>query len=592
VLPPAGSVGTLWMRPVYLAVYYVLTGLQMGLQLHLASLIPDRPSWLRARPWVIPLYYAISLGAGLMTCMSYLTEEVLGRRVFPWSSESIGGFMQGYGLALWAVMVSLLLASQALRAREEIGRHQAGLVLAGTLPWFLFLLASSVLTRLGLEAPPWLDALESGILLCFPLALFAAIYRYQLFDIELVVRRSLLYAAVTGALILVFYTALGAGGFIFSRLVPGGEHSVWVVSASTLLLGLLFAPLRQTLQGLIDRRFFPERQALRQRLVALAGELPALGRLPLMGRHLVDRLEEIFGARTATLLIADPETGLLSVLATAGGVEAESSLLPLDDPAVDHLRRSRRPLPAGQLAARSAVLAQRVPGFDPDGLGIPLVSQDRLIGVLLVGGKEGRRSYPGEEVDLLSLLAHHVATVFENARLFVSATYEGLTGLLRREAILEQLDKELERALRYQRPLTIAMADLDRFKDVNDRHGHLAGDSLLRRISQVVAGSLRSTDWIGRYGGEEFLLILPETEIWGAVDVAEKVRSLVQGTPVTLDDGSALCVTLSIGLASLDDLRGTTGKVTSRDLIAAADAALYAAKHSGRNRVHPVVAVA
>jgi len=594
-LPPAGSVGTLWIRPVYLAAYYALTGLQMGLELHLASLIPERPAWLRARPWVIPLYYVVGLGLGTVTCASYVFEEVLGRRIFPWSADAIGSFMQDFGLVGWAVAVSLLLATQALRSSEgaeATGRHQAGLVLAGTLPWFLFLLASSTVARLGWTPPVWAGALESLILLCYPLALFAAIYRYQLFDIELVVRRSLIYGALTGTLLLVFYAVLGAGGFLFSRLVDGGQRSIWVVSASTLLLGLLVSPLRRALQRLIDQRFFPERQALRRRLVALAGELPALGRLPLMGEHLVTRLTGIFGARSATLLIADPETGLLSILAATGQGVDDSLFLPLDDPAVDLLRKTPRSIPAEQLAARSPAFVQHIPGFDPAGLAVPLLSQERLIGILLVGRKEGKRAYPGEEVDLLNLLAHHVATVFENARLLASVTYEGLTGLLRREAILEQLERELERALRYHRPLAIAMADLDYFKEVNDRFGHLAGDSLLRRIAQVVAGTLRNSDWIGRYGGEEFLLVLPETNIGEAGHVAEKIRALVQRTRVPMEDGSTMRVTLSIGLASLDELSGRAEKVTARDLIAAADRSLYEAKHGGRNRVHPLVAVA
>lgn len=590
-LPVAPTAGSLWV-PVYLAAYYLLTGLQMGVELHLASLIPERPEWLRIRPWVVPLYYGVGLGLGMVTCASYLAEELLGRQLFPWSADAQGDFVQEFGMVGWAVAVSLLLVSQALRATEPVGRQQAGLVLAGTLPWLLFVLAFSVLTRLGWELPG-MDPVESVILLCYPLALFAAIYRYQLFDIELVVRRSLIYAGLTGSLILVFYAALGAGGFLFSQLVEGGERSVWVVSASTLLLGLLVSPLRRALQRLIERRLFPERQALRRRLVALAGELPALGRLPRMGQHLVERLTGIFSARSATLLIADPETRRLSVLATTAERMDDSLFLALDDPAVELLRLAPRPLPPAQLAARSPAFAQRVPGLDPDGLAVALVSQDRLIGVLLAGRTEGRRGYPAEEVDLFNLLAHHVATVFENARLFAAVTYEGLTGLLRREAILEQLDQELERAHRYGRPLTVAMADLDYFKRVNDRYGHLAGDSLLRRTAQVISGALRSTDSIGRYGGEEFLLVLPETDLPGAGEVAEKIRSLVQWMQVPLDDGSSLSATLSIGLASLDGLReerGSASRITSRDLIGAADQFLYEAKNGGRNRVHPLIA--
>ena len=179
-----------------------------------------------------------------------------------------------------------------------------------------------------------------------------------------------------------------------------------------------------------------------------------------------------------------------------------------------------------------------------------------------------------------------MATVFQNARLFESATYESLTGLLRREAILEALDKELDRARRYERPLTVGMADLDHFKEVNDRYGHLAGDGLLKRVAQVLTGGLRSSDAVGRYGGEEFLLVLPETELAGARVVADKLRRLVEEVRTPMEDGEEATVTISIGLASLD-CSGLPAEPDARDLIRLADQALYRAKEEGRNRIHP-----
>ena len=102
---------------------------------------------------------------------------------------------------------------------------------------------------------------------------------------------------------------------------------------------------------------------------------------------------------------------------------------------------------------------------------------------------------------------------------------------------------------------------------------------------------MRSTDWIGRYGGEEFLLVLPETEMWGAAAVAEKIRTLVQGTMAMMEDGEPARVTISIGLAELAEIAGPRQeKITARDLIAAADRSLYDAKNAGRNRVCPRVA--
>lgn len=589
---PLDSVGLPRLRLLIELTAYWIGGLQMGLELHLGSLITGRPAWLRRRPWVIPLYYVVGLGLALLGCATFVGEEILRLDLFPWSAAQTNVLLVCANLVS-TVAVVMLLAVQALRHPEPKGRRQAGLVLAATLFSLLVSVTLIVAGSFGLIPSYALSkTLVNLVNLGYSAALFVAIFRYDLFDIELMIRRSLIYTSLTTAVVLVFYAVQGAGGVLLSYGLEARE-SVWAVSLATLLLGLLFAPLRRFLHRLIDRRFFPERHALRQRLVALAGELPALGTLPRMGERLVASLREMFLARSAILLIADPETGLLRVLAAAGAPssltkEEPPLLLALGDPAVDHLRRSRGPLRIDHLAARSPAFAHRLEEVDPASRMVPLLNQEKLVGALIVGPKTAG-SYPAEELDLLNLLAHHVAVVLENARLFESATYESLTGMLRREAIQEQLEQELERAQRYGRPLTIALADLDHFKKVNDRHGHLAGDTLLRQISQVIAGGLRSTDRIGRYGGEEFLIVLPETDIPRAGLVAEKIRARVQSTVVPIEDGTVVRVTVSIGLASLDEVG--EGSVTARQLIAAADRSLYQAKNRGRNRVHPQGAV-
>lgn len=566
--------------------FLLVTGVQVGLELHLASVVPDRQAWIARRPWVVPAFYAVGLATALTAAFTLLSEA-LGWGVVPWSAAAAQGVMFAYGFPLWALGVTGLLGYQATRHPQPRGRQQAGLVLLGVLPWVASVLIGTAHTLLGIERWGWLDQWQL-MLLPFPIAVFIAIYRYQLFDIELVVRRSLLYTALTTSLLLVFYAALGAGGALFSHLVGGDRGSVWVIGGATLLLGLLFAPLRQALQRLIDRRFFPERTAVRQRLVDLAQELPALGKLPLMGRHLVGRLTGIFGIRSATLLLATPQgEHLVTLASTLVDFEEQldqSFLLSPDDPGVQLLRRSARPLPAHQPAARSASMAQRLHRLGAE-LTVPLLAQQKLVGLLLLGEKSDVRPFTGEELELLNLLGHHVATIFENARLFESATFEGLTGILRREAILEQLDRELQRALRYRRPLALALADLDHFKAVNDRHGHLAGDLLLKRAAQALASPLRSTDAVGRFGGEEFLVVLPETDLAGAAVVAEKLRQVVEELAVALEDGTVLRITVSIGLAAVDPR--AEWSPSALELLGEADKALYRAKADGRNRVEP-----
>lgn len=592
---PSGSVGSPALSILAVAGIFLLNGLEMGVELHLASLIPDRPAWLDRRPTLVPLYYVAGFLFGGTACVTYLVEDVAGRDLFPWSSVQTSTMMDLVGLPVWALAVAGLLGWQALRNPQAQGRHQAALVLLGTFPWVAYVVVATVLQLAGQGLPGWVDSIWPLIVVCYPVAVFTAIYRYQLFDIELVVRRSLVYTALTTSLLLVFYAALGAGGALFSQLVEGGEHSVWVVSAATLLMGLLFAPLRRGLQEGIDQKFFPERAALRQQLTALAGELAVFGKLPVMGRHLVTSLSRIFAVRPVTLLLADPKTGLLVTLASTDvDVDRDfdqSFLLSPHDPGVSMLRLSRRPLLAQALIARSPALRQRL-NLLRAVVAVPILGPSELVGVLLLGPKPTGEAYRAEELELLGLLAHHVATVFENARLFESVTYESLTGLLRREAILEKLEQELQRAVRYRRPLTIGMADLDHFKDVNDRYGHLAGDALLKRVAQTLQGELRSTDAVGRYGGEEFLIVLPETDLAGAATVAEKMRLAIERTHLAMDDdGSTVSATMSIGLGSLGELPdGETPTV--RDLIAIADRSLYTAKKAGRNRVEPALALA
>jgi diguanylate cyclase (GGDEF)-like protein len=177
-----------------------------------------------------------------------------------------------------------------------------------------------------------------------------------------------------------------------------------------------------------------------------------------------------------------------------------------------------------------------------------------------------------------------VAVVFENAKLYESATYDSLTGILRRDSIFEKLDQELRRAIRYDRPLAVGMADLDHFKEVNDRYGHLIGDITLKRVAQVLTETLRGADLVGRYGGEEFLLVFPETDPRNALEVAERIRRLVAGLECQSADGQTFHVSISIGLATLPAGEFEEGALRTQ-LIDNADRALMAAKRQGRNNV-------
>ena len=582
---PSPGVGSPMLARLVNTGFFLLTGLEIALELHLVSLIPERHAWLAARRWAVPLFYAGGIAVGAALAVVDVAESY-GANWLPLSAEQALLLFNVGVMPAWAIAVAGLLGYQALRARSSLGRQQALLVLAAGLPWAVLTLLSALSQTYTGDTPGWFEVVEPPVLLAFPVVVFFAVFRYHLFDIELVVRRSMVYLALTGTLVLIFYAAVGAGSAVLSQWVGGGV-SVLVVSATTLLVGLLFSPLHRALQRLISRRLFPERQAQRQRLIDLAAQLPTLGKVPLMGRHLAAQLAEIFAAEAATVLVADPHGGVLvTVASTSVNPERDfdhSFLLSPDDPGVAYLCRAGRPLPAAQVGERSPSMAQRLAFFQA-ALVVPVMGHEALIGILLLGRKSNGETYLGEEVELLSLLSHHVASVFENARLFESATTDNLTGLLRRETVIAHLERELQRAVRHSRPLTVGMADLDHFKQINDHHGHLVGDSMLKRVAQAITAGLRSADLVGRWGGEEFLFVLPESDGDGARVVAERIRQAVAEIVVRVDQATALGVTVSIGMASLAEFRDDRD-CSALELIALADRRLLEAKAAGRNQI-------
>jgi diguanylate cyclase (GGDEF)-like protein len=226
---------------------------------------------------------------------------------------------------------------------------------------------------------------------------------------------------------------------------------------------------------------------------------------------------------------------------------------------------------------------ERVTAGDPEGgsdrLDIPLASGGQSFGRLILAGS----AFDADSKETAASLAGQAVIALENARLHTmverQALVDGLTGLANRRRSEEMLHLEQSRAERLGAPLAFVLADVDRFKKINDKHGHPVGDRVLREIANLLAETVREIDVAGRWGGEEFAVILPGTDLAGGAQLAERMRVALEESEVKADDGSLIPVTASFGVASFPENR------TEADLVAAADAALYQAKRSGRNRV-------
>lgn len=210
----------------------------------------------------------------------------------------------------------------------------------------------------------------------------------------------------------------------------------------------------------------------------------------------------------------------------------------------------------------------------------PLTVGGEQLGTLVLVG-----TFDAEERMTAASLAAHAAVALENARLHAiverQALVDGLTGIANRRGCEDALIHEIARSDRLGVPFTLVVADLDDFKQINDRYGHDAGDDVLRETASVLRHTLRESDLPGRWGGEEFVLLLPGTEAEGGVQLAERVRAALRELSFRGDDGAVFAVTCSFGVAQHRPGEG------ERQLFSQADRALYAAKRLGKDRVEP-----
>ena len=286
----------------------------------------------------------------------------------------------------------------------------------------------------------------------------------------------------------------------------------------------------------------------------------------------LDSAMQLAGAQGGRLLVADEGSDVLVEQLRRGEVGAAGPML---DAPVHH----GEGVEGRALQTSTATIVD-----DPAAvLAAPLVAEERVLGLLTLVRPDGP-PFGSSDAERVGSLVGQGAVAIENARLHrliqKQAKTDSLTGLLNRREFEEQLGREVERGQRFSTPVGLVVLDLDDFKLVNDRFGHLAGDAVLKAAALAIQGCTRDIDQAARWGGEEFAVILPHTDVDGAARLAERLRQAIAERPVTTPDGRSIRVTASLGVSALP-----ADAVTQVELTAAADAAVYRAKRAGKNRV-------
>ena len=214
---------------------------------------------------------------------------------------------------------------------------------------------------------------------------------------------------------------------------------------------------------------------------------------------------------------------------------------------------------------------------------VPMIVSGQLLGYAEIWESRYERTWSAEEVRLCQTISNLAAVAIENARLYQKmqhlAVTDALTGIYNRRGLFDIGQREINRARRFVRPLSVIMLDIDHFKQINDVHSHAIGDTVLQAIVKQCQANLRDMDILGRYGGEEFAILLPETDLMAGYQVAERLRMVIASNPVPTEHGP-IEVTVSMGIAS-----ATVEIENLAVLLDRADTAMYAAKEAGRNRV-------
>jgi diguanylate cyclase (GGDEF)-like protein len=274
--------------------------------------------------------------------------------------------------------------------------------------------------------------------------------------------------------------------------------------------------------------------------------------------------------------------------------------------ATDGFRSEPRPLAADSLVARACTDGLPMPLDDVDRMTkplslfsdsdnawkqgsmaiVPLKLEDRVIGAIVIASPE-REDIPQEEATNVGLLGAMAATsleiVWEMEEVSKRARTDPLTGLYNRRHFDELLGQMIKQTDRFGDPVSLIMADVDHFKNVNDTWGHDAGDEVLKSLAETLKAGVRDADICSRFGGEEFAVVLPKTSLQGGAELADRLRKQVEAKPINVG-GEQIAVTISCGIACYPD-----GVITKEALFAAADRALYEAKSAGRNCVKSAV---
>lgn len=510
---------------------------------------------------------------GYVVKSAYFVNGFLVHDIKPWD------FILAGIVIPYLVIIIRILFRRYRHSEDAIDRNKTAYLIAG---WSILLVVSYItpftpaLSGLPIDH---IGNLINAVIIAYTIS------RFRLLDIRLVMRRSVAFALavipVAGLFILGIWVM-----FNFYPSLP--FYSILLLTVSLiLLLAVVAIPLRHPMQTLVDRIFYRETYDYRQTLISFTSKMGNMLNIEELAKEMLQTLSKAIHIPWSVLLFEDPGSGFFTIqfaYPESSDKSGDQFRLFFDSPIVTWLQKEANVFHLRQIDSAPQFKAlwetEKQSLIDSHlELLCPLKSHGKIVGILGLSKKRSNRIFTQEDIDLVISVANQAGVIVENAQLYSQAQKwsitDGLTKLYNHRYMHECLDKEIARCKRFGSTFSLVMIDIDFFKTFNDAYGHLAGDDVLAGIAKCIQNSIRNVDTAFRYGGEEFLVILPETLTEGAFLVAERIRQRIEQKEFV----GRVSVTASLGIASWP-----VDGMTKEEILDSADRALYTAKETGRNK--------
>jgi diguanylate cyclase (GGDEF)-like protein len=475
------------------------------------------------------------------------------------------------------VVFGLFILRLLKKATEPEERNRAAYLLAGA----VIMVAAGMLKYVVQDLP---YAVSQTSYTVNVIIIAYTLMKYRLLDIQVLMRKWMVYTGVTVCMTLAYLSLLLVLSNLLRLLPP--QMGIPATIVLVILFAYLFNWIKSALDKAADKLFYGSRYVNRQLLLSFAGKVSTLINIKEIANELMKPLAKTVRAKQVGLLL--PYNDYYSTKFIAR-LNEEDQISPIMISSKSLLIKWMET--SGMSLSMEAI--EKEPRYkqltveDREALGsfhveilCPVVSKSRLVAILALSKKQGKNSYSRDDIDLVTMLAKESAVAIENAQIYANAReqadIDGLTGLHNHRSFQDKYNQEIENCALSGDDFSLLFIDLDFFKTYNDIYGHALGDEILKEVGGIIKSSIRETDIGGRYGGDEFAIILKRTTGDAAKVVAERIRSKVENC--MSDKGITLTCSIGVACWRVDG-------VARNAIIQSADKAVYAAKQAGRNKV-------